>query len=37
MENMVSARRLRKSMLKNVGCKVNLGDIGISDVTIKEK
>lgn len=37
MENMVSARRLRKSMLKNVGCKVNLGDIGISDVTIKRK
>ena len=37
MENMVSARRLRKSMLKDVGGKVNLGDIGISDVTIKRK
>jgi len=37
MENMVSARRLRKSMLKDVGGKVNLGNIGISDVTIKRK
>ena len=37
MENMVSARRLRKSMLKDVGGKVTLGDIGISNVTIKRK
>ena len=35
MENMVSARRLRKSMLKDVGGKVNLGDIGISIGQVK--
>ncbi len=37
MENIVSARRLRKSMLKDINGKVNFGDIGISDVTIKKK
>ena len=37
MENMVSARRLRKSMLKDTKGKINLGDIGVSDFDIKKK
>lgn len=37
MENMVSARRLRKSVLKNNSSKINLGDIGISDIEIRKK
>ena len=35
MDNMVSARRLRKSMLKNTN--VNIDNIGISDLDIKRK
>ncbi len=35
MDNMVSARRLRKSMLKNTN--VNIDSIGISDLDIKRK
>lgn len=37
MENMVSARRLRKSMLKDTNGKINLGDVGVSDFEIKKK
>lgn len=37
MENMVSARRLRKSMLKNTTSNINLGDIGLSDFEIRRK
>ena len=35
MDNTVSARRLRKSMLKNTN--VNIDNIGISDLDIKRK
>lgn len=37
MENMVSARRLRKSVLKDSSTNINLGDIGISDIEIRKK
>lgn len=37
MENIVSARRLRKSMLKDSKGKINLGDIGISEIELKKK
>lgn len=37
MENMISARRLRKSVLKDTSTNINLDDIGISDIEIRKK